>query len=59
MDIDKIDIAGLESILNGDNELKAEFARQFMPHCTSEDEFHATLRDMIKEMRQQAEDIAT
>lgn len=57
MDLSKFDITALETILNGDDETKAEFARQFMPLCASEKDFHAALRDAIEQLKGQKEEI--
>jgi hypothetical protein len=53
MDLNNLTKQQMIDILNGSNEVKAEFARQCMPLCTSEDEFHQTLREAIETMPDQ------
>lgn len=44
MDITREDLI---AILNGSNEVKAEFVRQHMPMCESEEDFVKTLQEAI------------
>jgi len=53
MDLTNLSKQQLLDILNGSNEVKAEFARQCMPLCVTEDEFHQTLREAIDAMPNQ------
>jgi hypothetical protein len=53
MDLNNLTKQQLLDILNGSNEVKAEFARQCMPLCETEDEFHQTLREAIDLMPNQ------
>jgi uncharacterized linocin/CFP29 family protein len=47
MDLANFTKQQLIDILNGSNEVKAEFARRCMPLCETEDEFHQALREAI------------
>lgn len=43
----------LEDLRDADNDVKAAFCRQYMPFCTSEDEFRAALEAAIEAAKEQ------
>lgn len=53
MDVENFNIETLEGMLTADNETKAEFVRQCMPTCTSEDEFYTLLHAQIDALKGQ------